>query len=41
MKKLLPAKSMIIPMLLVVGLGLFIYNKVPKVAQILGNPNKA
>ena len=37
----IPAKNMIIPTILVVAAVLYAYNKVPRFAALLGNPNKA
>lgn len=38
--KIIPSKESIIPTLLLVFVGIMIYNKVPYVGQLLGNPNK-
>ena len=38
--KILPSKEMIVPGLLVAFLAIMIYNRVPYVGNVLGNPNK-
>lgn len=38
--KILPSKEQIIPTLLLVFVGLMIYNRVPFVGALVGNPNK-
>lgn len=40
MGKVLPSKGMVIPMVVVVCAVLLAYNRIPKVAALLGNPNK-
>lgn len=38
--KILPSKEQIIPMLIVAMVAIAIYNRVPYVGNLLGNPNK-
>lgn len=38
--KILPSKEQIIPVMLLVFVGIMVYNRVPYVGQLLGNPNK-
>jgi ABC-type Fe3+ transport system permease subunit len=39
--KVLPSPGMIIPGLVIAFAALYLYNRVPKLAAVLGNPNKA
>lgn len=38
--KILPSKEQIIPTLLIALVAIMIYNRVPYVGNLLGNPNK-